>query len=95
MIDSGQLNNFLDIGLHVVLMTCFYFKKKYATNVFERAHMLNFNTIKTLVDTDSNLDANGPLSYTVVLQRELQYLTFTKLDFAYVVQQIYLFMHHP
>ncbi|GKG33482.1 ribonuclease H-like domain-containing protein, partial [Tanacetum coccineum] len=59
--------------------------------VLERASMLTCNLCRTLVDTDSKLAATGdPVSDPTLyrrLARALQYLTFTRPDISYAVQQ--------
>ncbi|GJY14763.1 ribonuclease H-like domain-containing protein, partial [Tanacetum coccineum] len=66
---------------------------KYATEVLERAGMLTCNPCRTPVDTDSKLAAAGdPVSDPTLYRRlagALQYLTFTRPDISYVVQQLY------
>ncbi|GJT34822.1 gypsy type transposase [Tanacetum coccineum] len=51
------------------------------------------------VDTESKLGTDGPLVSDPTLYRSiagaLQYLTFTRPDLSYAVQQICLFMHDP
>nr|GEV26938.1 ribonuclease H-like domain-containing protein [Tanacetum cinerariifolium] len=64
---------------------------KYATEILERAQMLNFNSCRTPVDTEKKLGPEGsavtnPTLYRS-LARALQYLTFTRPDLSYVVQQ--------
>ncbi|GJY48325.1 ribonuclease H-like domain-containing protein, partial [Tanacetum coccineum] len=72
---------------------------KYATNILERAQMLNCNPCRTLVDTEKKLGPEGspvtdPTLYRS-LTRALQYLTFTRPDLSYAVQQLCLYMHDP
>nr|GEV61359.1 putative receptor-like protein kinase At4g00960 [Tanacetum cinerariifolium] len=75
------------------------FSKKYACEIFERANMVNCNPSRTLVDTDSKLGPEGFAVQDPTLYRSLagglQYLTFTRPDLSYAVQQIYLYMHDP
>ncbi|GJZ41746.1 ribonuclease H-like domain-containing protein, partial [Tanacetum coccineum] len=56
------------------------------------AGMLNCNPCRTPVDTDSKLSADGdPVSGPTLyrsLAGDLQYLTFTRPDISYVVQQV-------
>ncbi|GJT14532.1 ribonuclease H-like domain-containing protein [Tanacetum coccineum] len=67
--------------------------------VLERAHMQHCNPCKTPVDTESNLGSDGdPVSDPTLyrgLAGALQYLTFTRPDISYAVQQICLHMHDP
>ncbi|GJV25789.1 ribonuclease H-like domain-containing protein [Tanacetum coccineum] len=65
---------------------------------FERAGMLTCNPC-VLSCTDSKLFADGdhvsdPTLYRS-LARALQYLTFTRPDISYAVQQVCLYMHDP
>ncbi|GJY54252.1 ribonuclease H-like domain-containing protein [Tanacetum coccineum] len=53
--------------------------------------MLNYNPCKTHVDSESKL---GPDDDRVEVPT-LQYLTFTRPDLSYAVEQICLFMHDP
>ncbi|GKC38428.1 ribonuclease H-like domain-containing protein [Tanacetum coccineum] len=72
---------------------------KYATEILERAGMVSCNPSRTPVDTEYKLGDDGyPVSYLILyrsLAGSLQYLTFTRPDISYVVQQVCLFMHDP
>lgn len=61
--------------------------------------MVTCNPSSTLANTKSKLTTNGDHVSDTTLYRSLvgafQYLTFTRLDTAYVVQQVCLFMHDP
>ncbi|GKG40987.1 ribonuclease H-like domain-containing protein, partial [Tanacetum coccineum] len=61
--------------------------------------MLNCNPTRTPVNTESNLGhEENPISDPTLYRRlasGLQYLTFTRPDLSYVVQQICLYMHDP
>ncbi|GJX72031.1 ribonuclease H-like domain-containing protein [Tanacetum coccineum] len=61
--------------------------------------MVNCNPSRTPVDTDSKLGLDGVPVQDPTLYRSLagglQYLTFTRPDLSYAVQQIYLYMHDP
>nr|GFC22343.1 ribonuclease H-like domain-containing protein [Tanacetum cinerariifolium] len=77
----------------------FLSQKKYACELLECANMVNCNPLRTHVDTDSKLGPEGvavqdPTLYCS-LARGLQYLTFTRPDLSYAVQQICLYMHDP
>ncbi|GJU41886.1 ribonuclease H-like domain-containing protein [Tanacetum coccineum] len=67
--------------------------------ILEHAHMQHCNPCKTLVDTESKLGSDGdPISDPTLyrsLAGALQYLTFTRSNISYVVQQICLYMHDP
>ncbi|GJU40699.1 ribonuclease H-like domain-containing protein [Tanacetum coccineum] len=72
---------------------------KYAMEILERAHMVGCNSSRTPVDTESKLGDGGTPVVDPTLYRSLagslQYLTFTRPDITYVVQQVCLYMHDP
>ncbi|GKC64760.1 ribonuclease H-like domain-containing protein [Tanacetum coccineum] len=74
-------------------------QKKYAVEILERAHVVNCNSSRTPVDTESKLGGDGDPVTDPTLYRSLagslQYLTFTRPDISYAVQQVYLYMHDP
>ncbi|GKE29695.1 ribonuclease H-like domain-containing protein [Tanacetum coccineum] len=61
--------------------------------------MVNCNPCRTPVDTESKLgDDSDPVSDPTLYQSlagSLQYLTFTRPDNSYAVQQVCLYMHDP
>ncbi|GJY96888.1 ribonuclease H-like domain-containing protein [Tanacetum coccineum] len=99
MTDLGLLNYFLGVSVTRNTSGMFLSQQKYATEVLERAGMLTCNPCRTPVDTDSKLAAAGdPVSDPTLYRRlagALQYLTFTRPDISYAVQQVCLFMHDP
>ncbi|GKC14702.1 ribonuclease H-like domain-containing protein [Tanacetum coccineum] len=99
MTDLGTLNYFLGISAIRHPTGLFLSQKKYALQLFERAHMVNCNPSRTPVDTDSKLGPNGvPIQDPTLyhsLARGLHYLTFTRPDLSYAVQQVCPYMHDP
>ncbi|GJT39854.1 ribonuclease H-like domain-containing protein [Tanacetum coccineum] len=99
MTDLGALNYFLGISVTRDARGMFLSQKKYAMELLERAHMSNCNSTRTPVDTESKLGSDGdPVSDSTLyrsLAGGLQYLTFTRPDISYVVQQICLHIHDP
>ncbi|GKD39658.1 ribonuclease H-like domain-containing protein [Tanacetum coccineum] len=97
--DLGSLNYFLGISVTRDSSGMFLSQKKYAVEILENAHMVNCNSSRTPIDSESKLGADGdPISDPTVyrsLAGSLQYLTFTHPDISYVVQQICLYMHDP
>ena len=76
----------------------FLSQQKYAVEIIERAGMSSCKPSPTPVDMKPKLNANSNTPYIDPshyrsLAGALQYLTFTRLDIAYVVQQVCLFMH--
>nr|GEU97366.1 ribonuclease H-like domain-containing protein [Tanacetum cinerariifolium] len=98
MIDLEKLNFF---GISDVRNSTglFLSQRKYALQLLERAHMINCNPSQTPVDTESKLGSDGVLVQDPTMYRSLAgglyYLTFTRLDLSYAVQQIFLYMHDP
>ncbi|GJR79247.1 ribonuclease H-like domain-containing protein [Tanacetum coccineum] len=90
------------VGFHhsrFLTASSFTLLQQYATEVLERANMLACNPCRTPVDTDTKLAADGDPVFDPTLYRSLagalQYLTFTRPDISYAVQQVCLFMHDP
>ena len=78
----------------------FLSQKKYASEIIDRAGMSSCKPSPTPVDTKPKLKANSSSPYSdPTLYRSLtgalQYLTFTRPDITYAVQQVCLFMHDP
>ncbi|GKD98005.1 ribonuclease H-like domain-containing protein, partial [Tanacetum coccineum] len=99
MTDLGSLNYFLGISVTQDSSRLFLSQKKYAVEILDRAGMLNCNPSRTLVDIGSKLGATGDVVFDPTLYRSLagslQYLTFTRPDISYAVQQVCLHMHDP
>lgn len=100
MSDLSPLQHFLGIvvsrdnkGLHLS-------QKQYALEILDRANMSNANPCTTPVDTKAKSSAHAgtslanPSEYKILVGA-LQYLTLTRPDISYAVQQICLFMHDP
>nr|GEW85861.1 ribonuclease H-like domain-containing protein [Tanacetum cinerariifolium] len=99
MTDLGALNYFLGISATRHSKRLFLSHKQYAIELLARAHMTNCNPSRTPVDTDFKLGPEGVPVQDPTLYRSfaggLQYLTFTRPDISYAVQQICLYMHDP
>nr|GEY19666.1 ribonuclease H-like domain-containing protein [Tanacetum cinerariifolium] len=93
MTDLGSLNYFLGISITRDSSGLFLSQKKYASEILERAHMVNFNPSRTPVDTESKLGVDGDPVSDLTLYRSLmgslQYLIFTSPDITYAVQQLF------
>ncbi|WVZ49975.1 hypothetical protein U9M48_001281 [Paspalum notatum var. saurae] len=100
MSDLGPLQHFL--GIHVTPTTkgIFLDQEQYALELLQRAGMAHCNSIRTPIDTKSKLSAtdgqpvSNPTEYRSIAGA-LQYLTLTRPDLQYAVQQACLFMHAP
>ncbi|XP_071693039.1 uncharacterized mitochondrial protein AtMg00810-like [Rutidosis leptorrhynchoides] len=97
--DLGLLNYFLRISATSTSTGMFISQAKYALEILERAKMANCHPCQTPADPCSKLTSDCPpiLDPTLYhcLAGALQYLTFTRPDLSYAVQQICLFMHDP
>ncbi|GJR82489.1 ribonuclease H-like domain-containing protein [Tanacetum coccineum] len=91
MTDLGALNYFLGISVTRDSSGMFLSQRKYAMEILERAHMVGCNSSRTPVDTESKLGDGGTPVVDPTLYRSLagslQYLTFTRPDITYAVQQ--------
>ena len=100
MKDLGFLNYFLGIRVTKHKGGLFLSQRKYAKEIIERAGMDSCKPSSTPVDTKSKVSATmggeyaDPTKYCR-LAGALQYLTFTRPDISYAVQQICLHMHSP
>ncbi|GJV75638.1 ribonuclease H-like domain-containing protein [Tanacetum coccineum] len=67
--------------------------------ILGRAHMVNCNPSRTPIDTESKLGSDGDMESNPTLYRSLagslHYLTFTRPDISYAVQQVCPYMHDP
>lgn len=100
MTDLGLLHYFLGISVRMDNNGLFLSQHNYAADILHRANMTNCKPSTTPVDTSAKLHADvGPPVDDPTLYRSLagalQYLTFTRPDIAYAVQQICLYMHDP
>ncbi|GKC29598.1 ribonuclease H-like domain-containing protein [Tanacetum coccineum] len=93
MTDLGSLNYFLGISVTRDSSGMFLSQKKYAVEILEHVGMVHCNLSRSLVDTESKLGTTGDVVFDPTLYRSfagsLQYLTFTRPDISYVVQQLF------
>ncbi|WOH09590.1 hypothetical protein DCAR_0729048 [Daucus carota subsp. sativus] len=87
MKDLGPLNHFLGIAVTRHKGGLFLSQRKYAEKIVERAGMASFSAT-------SGTPVDDPAHYRR-LAGALQYLTITRPDISYAVQQICLHMHDP
>ena len=78
----------------------FLSQRQYAVDLLQRAGMAECHSTSTPVDTRAKLSATDGAPVADATQYRslagaLQYLTLTRPDLAYAVQQVCLFMHDP
>jgi len=100
MKDLGQLHHFLGLTVEQRPDNIFLQQRYYILDILERAGMADCKPCSTPVDTQAKVSATeGPPVADPTAFRSLagalQYLTFTRPDISYAVQQIYLHMHDP
>lgn len=100
MSDLGPLHHFLGITATRHTNGLFLSQSQYTRDIFHRANMTGCKPCATPCDTTSKLSATDgdPIedgSLYLSLAGALQYLTFTRPDITYPVQQVCLFMHAP
>ncbi|XP_071699652.1 uncharacterized mitochondrial protein AtMg00810-like [Rutidosis leptorrhynchoides] len=99
MTDLGPLNYFLGISATSTNTSLFLSQKQYAIEILDRVDMTTCQPCRTLVELGAKLTTHGPPIKDPTLYHSLagalQYLTFTRPDISYAVQQICLFIHDP
>ncbi|XP_066354389.1 uncharacterized mitochondrial protein AtMg00810-like [Miscanthus floridulus] len=96
----GPIQHFLGINIRHTKDGFFLSQSAYAKDLLEHAGMANYNPIATHVDTKLKASAaDGKLIDDATTYRSitgaLQYLTITRPDIAYAMQQVCLHMHAP
>lgn len=100
MSDLGPLQQFLGIHVTRTANGLFLSQHQYAADILKKAKMQSCNPCLTPVDTKAKPSASSgtPLSDTThyrSIAGALQYLTLTRPDISFAVQQACLFMHDP
>jgi hypothetical protein len=100
MKDLGQLHHLLGMIVEPRQTGLLLHQRQYALDILEHAGMTDCKPCSTPVDTQAKLSATlgDPVADTTTyrsLAGALQYLTFTRPDLTYAVQQIRLHMHDP
>jgi hypothetical protein len=100
MKDLGVLHHFLGVTVEPRPSGLLLHQRQYTLDILERAGMTDCNPCSTPVDTQAKLseDAGPPVADPTAyrsLAGALQYLTFTRPDITYAVQQVCLHMHDP
>ncbi|XP_013639456.1 PREDICTED: uncharacterized mitochondrial protein AtMg00810-like [Brassica oleracea var. oleracea] len=100
MSDCGVISSFLGISAQFNEKGLFLNQTRYAQEIIEKAGMQECKPCATPVDLKSKLaeetgdKVKNPTEYRS-LAGALQYLTFTRPNISYAVQQVCLFMHDP
>uniref|UniRef100_J3MVH8 Integrase catalytic domain-containing protein n=1 Tax=Oryza brachyantha TaxID=4533 RepID=J3MVH8_ORYBR len=100
MTDLGYLHFFLGISVTHSTDGLFLSQRQYAVDLLQRAGMSECHPTATPVDARAKLSASDgvpvkdPTEYRS-LAGPLQYLTLTRPELTYAVQQVCLFMHDP
>jgi hypothetical protein len=100
MMDLGDLHYFLGIAVTCFSDGLFLSQRQYAADILQRAGMSECHSSATPIDTHAKLSASdGDLLPDGTEYRSvaggLQYLTLTRPDISYAMQQICLHMHAP
>jgi hypothetical protein len=100
MKDLGPLHHFLGITVEQRPDRLFLHQRTYTLDILKRAVMADCKPCSTPVDLKAKLAADSgppgrdPFQFRSIAGA-LQYLTFTRPDIAYAVQQVCLHMHDP
>lgn len=100
MTDLRDLHHFLGISVTRSLEGLFLFQRQYAMDLLQRADMAECHSTVTPIDTRAKLPTidgapiANPSQYRSLVST-LHYLTLTRPELAYVIQQVCLFMHFP
>jgi hypothetical protein len=100
MKDLGSLHHFLGITVERCSDDLFLHQRTYMVDILKRAVMADCKPCTNPVDLQAKLarDSGPPVedaSQFRSIAGVLQYLTFTRPDIVYAVQQICLHMHDP
>ncbi|XP_066365050.1 uncharacterized mitochondrial protein AtMg00810-like [Miscanthus floridulus] len=99
MKDLGPLHHFLGVSVTGRGGRLFLSQRQYMLDIMERAGMSDCKPRSTPIDTFAKVSSDGaPVPDATdyhALAGALQYLTFTRPDIAYAVQQVCLYMHDP
>nr|KAJ0191946.1 hypothetical protein LSAT_V11C800452870 [Lactuca sativa] len=97
--DLGKLNHFLGLEVSYHDTGLFLSQSKYAHDILSRAHMLDAKLVSTTLSTTDYFTSQGTPFSNVTLYRSLvgalQYLTITRPDLSYAVNQVSQFLHAP
>lgn len=97
--DLGKLNYFLGLEISYLNDGLFLSQTKYAKDILERANMLEAKPAPTPLSPTASFSSTGepysdPTHYRSIVGA-LQYLTITRPDISYAVNQVSQFLHAP
>jgi hypothetical protein len=100
MTDLGALSHFLGTSVSRSIDGLHLSQKQYALDIINRAGMHDCNPVNSPIDSGSKLsisdgDLLGNPTHYRSLTGALQYLTLTRPEISYAVQQACLFMNTP
>ncbi|XP_071712656.1 uncharacterized mitochondrial protein AtMg00810-like [Rutidosis leptorrhynchoides] len=97
--DLGKLNYFLGLEVSYHDSGIFLSQSKYAHDILARARLLDAKPAATPLSTSTYLTSHGKPFHDATQYRSLvgalQYLTITRLDLSYAVNQVSQFLHAP
>ncbi|GJU76881.1 retrovirus-related pol polyprotein from transposon RE1 [Tanacetum coccineum] len=97
--DLGKLNYFLGLEVSYNDSGIFLSQSKYAHDILARAHLLDAKPATTPLSTSAYFTSQGTPFNDPTLYRSLvgalYYLTITRPDLSYVVNQVSQFLHAP
>jgi hypothetical protein len=98
--DLGHLHHFLGISITRTPTSFHLSQRQYILDVLNHAGMTNCNPSSTTIDTKSKLSAlDGSPIYDPTTYRSLagalQYITLTRPEISYAINQVCLHMHDP
>jgi hypothetical protein len=95
----GELRFFLGIDVQRKDDGFYLSQSRYAEQILDHASMTQCKATSTLIDANGKLPSDGPAIDDATSYRSiagaLQYLTITRLDLAFAIQQACLYMHNP
>ncbi|XP_023741475.3 uncharacterized mitochondrial protein AtMg00810-like [Lactuca sativa] len=97
--DLGRLSYFLGLEVSYTSAGLFLSQSKYAHDILKRANLLDSKPVGTPLATNDVFTTNGQSFHDPTLYRSfvgaLQYLTITRPDLSYAVNQASQFLHSP
>ncbi|XP_020705867.1 uncharacterized protein LOC110116568 [Dendrobium catenatum] len=96
----GEIHEFLGIQIKRMDHSYFLYQKPYVISILQQAHMLNCNPLSNpnCTKLPDDLKEDPVLSDPTIYRRitgSLQYLTLTRSDIAFSINQLSQHMHNP